>query len=295
MQAAPVYRWGLGFIAMRWRHVVWLLPLAGLLIGLGLQLWTLYGPTAIGTIQARPIPGHHLVTYMSDVATVLQSDSTLSKTADSLGLSERWASNRETCVLKLRTMIRSEVVPGTSLIEVRVAGRSRRESIGIWKALLAHTNQHFADIRSAADNAKLAAMEAAIKVLELDLDQKRRKLSAALSQNNPMVGAPQLADATKRKADLGKLKTDFEAAQKTLEAAKLHHISSQMGCRLMENPIISHEEPVLSPSWTHWEALRPLLLHAVIGLSIGVILTAPVAYLLELLLPRRRTEINLEA
>ena len=279
---------------MRWRHVFWLLPLAGLLIGLGLQLWALYGPTAIGTIQARPIPGRHVVTYLADVATVLQSDDTLSKTVDSLDIPERWASNPGTCVLKLRTMIRSERVPGTSLIEVRVAGRSRRESIEIWKALLAHTNQHFSDIRSAADNAKLAVMEAAIKALELDLDQKRSKLSAALAQNNLMLGPIDSAEDQKREADLKQLKTDFEAAQKALETAKIHLISSQMGFKLMENPIISHEEPVLSPSWTHWEALRPILLHAGIGLSIGVILTAPVAYLLELLLPRRRPDVHFE-
>jgi hypothetical protein len=130
--------------------------------------------------------------------------------------------------------------------------------------------------------------------LELDLDQKRRELSIALTQSNPMVGATDSADAQQRQAELGKLKTDFEAAQKALEAAKIHFISSQMGCRFQENPIISHEEPVLSPSWIHWDALRPLLLHACIGLSIGVVLTAPVAYLLELLLPRRRPKFDLD-
>jgi len=293
MQAAPTYRWGLGFIAMRWRHVFWLLPLAGLLIGLGLQLWVLYGPTAVGIIQARPIPGYRAATFPVDVATVLQSDVILSKTTDSLDLAEPGASNRERCMLELRTMIHTQCIPGTSLIEVRVAGRSRRQSIRIWNALLYHTNKHFDDIRSAAENAKLAAMEATIKALELDLDQMRRELSVALAGNNPTFGATGSADEEKRKAELGKLKTDFEAAQKSLEAAKIHLISRQMGCRLLENPIISHEMPVISPRWTHRDVLRPLLYHAGIGLSIGVLLTVPVAYLLEFLLPRRRSEPHL--
>jgi hypothetical protein len=295
MHAVPTYRWGLGFIAMRWRHVFWLLPLAGLLIGLGLQLWTLYGPTAIGTIQARPIPGRHVSTFPLDVATLLQSDATLSKTANSLGLSERWGSNPEMCVLRLRTMIHSQCISGTSLIEVRVASRSRRESIEIWKALLVHTNQHFADIRRAGGDAKLAVMEASIKALELDLAQKRRQLSLALKQNNQTIGVTDPADEQKRQAHFGKLKADFEAAQKVLETAKIHLISSQMGCRMMENPIISHEEPAISIPWTHWDVLRPLLLYAGIGLSVGVLLAAPFAYLLELLFPRRRPKAHVEA
>jgi hypothetical protein len=287
MQAAPIHRWGLGFIAMRWRHVFWLLPLAGLLIGLGLQLWTLYGPTAVGIIQARPIPGSHVLTFPLDVATVLQSEATLSKTADSLRLRERWASNPEMCVLKLGKMIRSQRIPGTSLIEVRVAGLSRKESIEIWKALLAHTNQHFADIRRAADDAKLAAMEATIQAMELDLDQKRSELSTALRSNNLIPDAPSSPYDQENDAELKKPRADFEAAQKALEAAKIHLLSSQMGCRLMENPIIAHEEPALH-SLTQRETQRDLLLHAGIGLSIGVLLTVLVAYLLEWMCPRRQ-------
>jgi hypothetical protein len=293
MQAAPINRWGLGFIAMRWRHVFWLLPMAGLLIGLGLQLWDLYGPTAVGTIQARPIPGSHASTFPLDVVTVLQSDGTLSKTADSLDLRELWASNPEMCALKLRAIIHSQPVPGTSLTEVRVAGRSRKKSIEIWRALLAHTNQHFADIRTAADDAKLAAMEATIRAMELDLDQKRSRLSAALKSNNLISGAPSSPYDQERAAELKKFRADFEATQKALEAAKIHLLSTQMGCRMMENPIIAHEEPALH-SLTQRETQRDLLLHAGIGLSIGVLLAAPLAYLLELLLPRRRPEFSLE-
>jgi len=276
MNAAPTYRWGLGFISLRWRHMFWLLPLTGMLTGLGLQLWAMYGSTAVGIIQVCPPHGLHTGTPLVDV----ESDEILSKTVDSLGLSEQWAKSPETCVLKLRKMIRSEPVPGTSLIEVRVSGRNRREAIEIWKALLAHTNQHFLDIRSAAEDAKLAAMEATVKAMELELDQMRIKLSSALKKDKLTPGAPGV--------DLKQLKIDFDAAQRTLELVKIHLLSNQMRCVLMENPVISHEEPVISPPWTHRDFFRPLSLHAGIGLSIGVLLSPLMAYLLEFLFPRRQ-------
>ena len=278
MQAAPSYRWGLGFIAKRWRHVFWLLPLAGLLIGLGLQIWTIYGPTAIGIVQARPTPARYSPTHFSEVATEFQSDDILSKTSYSLDLPGRWQLHREACVLRLRKMIGTKCIPGTSLIEFRVTGRSRRESIEIWKAIHAHANEHFVDIRVAAEQAKLDEERAKIKVLEDDREQRRQELSSAIRRNNPL------------KVDIGKLRADFEATQKALEAAKIHLISGEMQCWLMENPILVHEEPVIPPSWLHKDVLRPLLHHAGIGFSIGMILAAPVAYLLELLFPRKQRE-----
>jgi len=150
MEAAPTYRWALGSIAMRWRHAFWLLPLAGLLIGLGLQLWEFYGPTATGTIIVAVSP----TSSPAEVPSLLRSDELLFKATDSLNLSKRWSISSGTCVVKLRDMIRSEVISGTSLVEVYVSNSSRRESIEIWSTLSQLANQHFLK-RRAAETAKL--------------------------------------------------------------------------------------------------------------------------------------------
>jgi len=290
MQAAPTYRWGLGFIAMRWRHLFWLLPLAGFLLGLALQLHALYGPTATGLIQVRQIAGSSPLTFMKDAADALQSDEVLLRALAPLGFEGQWKDKQEARVSKLRKMIRSEQIPGTSLLEVRVSASDRAESIAIWNALTLSLNEHFVDQRSAADEAKLDTLRAKIEARERDLAEQRKNLSAALERDDLVLREPGSPADQKHKAESAQLKADFEASQKALEKAKMDLISREMGCRFMENPIISHEEPGISLPWTHREVLSVLLHRAGIGLSIGVLLTAPLAYLLELLFPRRHTQ-----
>jgi hypothetical protein len=283
MQAAPTYRWGLGFIAMRWRHVFWVLPLAGLLLGSGLQFWKLYGPTATGLIQA-PYFGFSPGARPADVARLLHTDDFLSKAEGSLGLSKRWAIDPGTCVVKLRNMIRSDAVPGTSLVELRVTDASRTEAIEIWNTLARLTNQHFVEIRNASIESALAAKKATIEALQLDLDEKRVKLSAALKLSDLISDWPDSPYDQKKSAELEQIIADVETAQKALD---IHLFST--ACYSGEAPINVHEAPTFF-SLNRWETLRPLLIHAGIGLCIGVLLTAPLAYLLELLLPRRSSD-----
>lgn len=287
MQAAPINRWGLGFIAKRWLHLFWVLPVAGLLLGWGLQFWNLYGPTATGLIRVIFPVSSTAAGRPIEVAKLVQSDDLLFKMVNSMGLSGRWGLDPGACVVKLRDMVHGEEVLGTSLIEVSVAGSSRNEAIEIWNTLAQLTNQHFVDIRNASIEAARTAEEAAIEALQLDLDEKRGKLSAALKLSDLITDWPDSPYDQKKSAELEQTIADIETAQKALDIHLFRCV-----CYSGEAPINVHEAPT-SFSLNRWESLRPLLLHAGIGLSIGVLLTAPLAYLFELLLPRRKPEHNL--
>ncbi|MEK7948859.1 hypothetical protein [Luteolibacter soli] len=288
MNAAPTYRWGIGFIAMRWRHVFWLLPLLGALLGLGQQYWKLYGPTATGLVQVSSFGISPMRTSPAETARLLQSDEVLSKTETSLDLSGRWSTDPSSGVARLRRMIRCEVIAGTSLIELRVSDTTRSEAIEIWSTLASLANQDIIDARQAAADAKRAADEAALEALELDLEEKRQKLASALTQKTPATDRP-----GETPTELEHLRADFEAAKKTYYKELIRLFPSVAVCGIPVDPITIQEAPPIF-SLNRRNSIRPLAHHAGLGLSIGVILTPLLAYLLELIFPRRQPEAHAE-
>jgi hypothetical protein len=87
-----------------------------------------------------------------------------------------------------------------------------------------------------------------------------------------------------------KEQVEFEDSQKLLELLQIKFISEKMQRMITdesENLVWIHEAPGSSSPVTLWDTLRPLLLHSSIGLGSGILLAVVLAYLLELLLPRR--------
>jgi hypothetical protein len=83
------------------------------------------------------------------------------------------------------------------------------------------------------------------------------------------------------------LKDDFETSQKLLEQLQIKEISEKMQARITEDPLIIHQAPGTPVPVTLWDTLRPLVLHSSIGLGAGMVLAVVLAYLLELLFPRK--------
>ncbi len=278
MQGLPIRRWNPGFIAKRWRHLLWAVPLAGLIAGLSFHFIQLFSPSATGVIQIRPLPSSPL-----NPAAVLRSDPILSATAASLDLPRQWDMDSRACQTRLRRMIHITHIRGTALFEVRIAGRSRTESTKIWYELLNHTNEHFAAIQHAMLEAKLVPMQAQVKALEQDLEEKRRKLSDSIQTGT--LGSPA---AQAQEIEILRMKEEFEAARKAFEDATLRLISETMEYRLMETPVIIHEAPDAPPPANLWKALCSPVVRSGFGIAAGIALSPILAYLFELIFSRKR-------
>ncbi len=294
MNSLPSRRWDPGFIAMRWRHGFWGLPLLGLLAGLIVHFLPMIGNTATGIVQIRPggsvgsipwTPTSLPLFTPSGVVGTVGSDDILRPTALALDLPAKWRMEEDKCVSELRNAIRCDEIRGTALVEITVRGRNRRESKLIWHALVTTLQEHFEGLRSVHDQSTLAHLEAAVKRQKADVDSKREALSQALKTETLLYYPNGAVPQTNGK--FLTLKDDFETSQKLLEQLQIKEISEKMQARITEDPLIIHQAPGTPVPVTFWDTLRPLVLHSSIGLGAGMVLAVVLAYLLELLFPRK--------
>lgn len=283
MDPAPIRRWNPGFIALRWRHLFWGLPLLGLLVGLVVHFLPMIRGTASGIVQIRP------TFSTADVVHAIQTDDILALTGIRTDLTHRWnLKGREgsPCTEKLRRSVSAKPIPGTSLVVISVSGRSRAESELIWHALVTALQEHFEGLGNAHDRSKLEQLEAAVKWQKADVDSKREALSRALKTETLLHDSKGSGPQTNK--DFQTLKADLETSQNLLETLQIKEISERMQDKLMENPMIIHQAPGTPVPLTLWDTLRPLVLHSSIGLGAGMVLAMVLAYLLELLFPRKQ-------
>jgi hypothetical protein len=285
MDPDPIRRWNPGFIALRWRHVFWIMPLLGLLAGLILHFLPMIRNTATGVVQ---IGSAGLSFSTADVVHAVQTDDILALAGIRTDLTNRWNLKGEEgspCTEELRRSVSAKPIPGTSLVEISVSGRSRAESELIWHALVTALQEHFEDLRSVHDQSKLDQLEAAVRWQKADVDSKREALSRAIRTETLLHYSNGSGPQTNM--DFQTLKADFEASQKLLEQLQIKEISEKMQCRLTEDALTIHEAPGTPVPLTLWDTLRPLVLQSSIGLGAGMVLAVLLAYLLELLFPRK--------
>ena len=289
MDPAPIRRWNPGFIALRWRHLFWGLPLLGLLAGLAVHFLPMIRGTATGIVQIRPVPltvasGRSFL-GVSDVATMTRSDDLLGQTVLALDLPRRWRKESDVCVSELRDAINIEYIPGTALVQISVSGRSRAESAQIWDSLILYTNDHFSKIAQTEEPANIAALDALLEASKANFDAKREILEAFMRTSDLLHRSGSNNHPSDHR--FLKAKSDFEKAKADLEAAQIAQIAAKMQARITEDPLIIHEAPGTPAPLTLWDTLRPLVLHSSIGLGSGMVLAVVLAYLFELLFPRK--------
>ena len=242
--------------------------------------------TATGVVQIRP-PSLSFST--ADVVHAVQTDDILALTGIRTDLANRWnlkGKEGSPCAEKLRRSVSAKPIPGTALVVISVSGRSRAESELIWHALVTALQEHFEGLRSVHDRSKLDQLEAAVKRQKADVDSKREALSQA-NKTETLLYYPNGA-VQDPNSQFNTLKADFEASQKLLEQLQIKEISEKMQCRMMESEVmIIHEVPGTPAPLTLWDTLRPLVLHSSIGVGAGMVLAVVLAYLLELLFPRK--------
>lgn len=287
MDPAPIRRWNPGFIALRWRHLFWGLPLLGLITGLVVHFLPIIRGTATGIVQVRPCSqsssGAPIFTP-SDAPQLLRSDAVLRRTVSALDLPLQWRLEESDCMTELRDAIQCDAIRGTALLEISVKGRSRAESERIWNALVTALNQNFESILNLHDQEGLDHLKAVVERQKADTESKRQALQDSM-QTEDLLHRPNGLPVSRSRFDI--LKAEFEDSQRLLETLQIKMISDTMGCRFRENPVVIHQAPGTPVPVTLWDTLRPLVLRSSIGLGAGMVLAVVLAYLLELLFPRK--------
>lgn len=289
MDPAPIRRWNPGFIALRWRHLFCGLPLLGLLVGFVVHFMPMIRPTATGAVQIRPTA---LSFGTADVVHAVQSDEILALTGTRADLANRWnLKGREggSYTEELRRSVSAKPIPGTALVEISVSGRSRAESKLIWHALVTALQEHLESLRSANDQTRLDQLEAAVERQKAEVETKRRALPADFGyqdlkhRNTPLTSPPDFRPYHPKSME----SAEFESSLQLLEQLQIKFISEKMQCTFTEDPLIVHEVPGNPAPVTLWDTFRPLVLLSSIGVGAGMVLAVVLAFLLELLFPRK--------
>ena len=263
MNTPYLRRWNVGFVAMRWRRLFWLLPLAALLVGTAVE-WRKYlkHDQAIGIFQTQVRKGSP---GLEELREIVLSDEILGAASFDAFLLCDWGPKEE-CVARLRPMITVEPILGTSLVEITVKGRKTFRTVAICDALIDRSVKYVQELEDRMFWKLAEQKKARVEELEVAIDAKRAEIAGYSAGGERQVQAAR---------ELAKM-----------ESERLRILDSQMRCILLEEPLIIHERP-LPPKALSWRDFAEAGTPVSIAVGSSVIAAFALAYLLELLIPRR--------
>lgn len=294
MSASSIRRWNPDEVITRRKHLFWFIPLLGLISGIAFSLSPLLRwKTAVGTLQihTQSLPGETTPLFTTtDLADAIPSDEVLEKTAIALNLSESRQGETKELVASLRTKISYHQPPGTDLVELSAKGRDRADAEQIWHGLISSANEHFRARQAESYRTRLAA-------IAVEIEDKRIDLEAMLGAIHP-PGSDLKPDHYDNPLDLRGPRPGFiedlkalDQARRSLEALQIKQVSGQLMGRHTADSVVIHESPAARDSIFYSGLLGSLAFAATLGLAAGTLLALILAYLLELLFPRKASTV----
>lgn len=286
----------------------WLLTLLGLLAGLSVHFYPyLTANTATGQLMVRstPKPGHRTsIQNPTDVAAAtLRSDVVLWQTMIDLDLPEEWGLEGEVCAPVLKSRIISRPVRKGE-VKVSVKGHSRSEAIRIWNKLIEVAGDEFIRLENPHQAATLKSLETEIGVGQENVNSTHKALRMAMDtgeyrrrhqkvQNPDSIPAlpNTLPNFPGPRSDAREFQTVFAEHQQAvaaLETAQGRLAAETKHWSSIDRPFIVQAAPSISPTPTFGASLLSLLKYSSIGVGAGMVLAVVLAYLLELLFPRKQ-------
>lgn len=270
MTPPAIRRWSFAFLAGRWRHVFWIVPLIALLAGMLVEGRAyLRGQEARCVIQYRPFS----TATLGDLRELILSDAFLEEA--------RISSGSRLPPAEVREIVRCEKIKGTSLLVISAKGRSSATKVDLCNALADLAAAKTAGARDEAELHRWREEESKVESLEAEVELKRRDLSILLRRESGS-----LLDHSRpiAKPKLEAAKQNLGAAQMALESAHRALFASQMGCRFWEEPVFVHERASPAPSFS-LAMLGPPLWHLSIWIGSGFVAAILLAFLLEAMSP----------
>lgn len=279
--------WYPAFVIYRWRHVLWTLPLVGLL-GLLAVNWNrlrfdhamaVFETRAATSVLSGPEPAR-----VAQLFEIIRSPELLGRVARQSALTEAWKVNEVQAAERLRAQVFCEILPGGALFEVKVrkirGGDSKRVCEEIQAALDEKLQEALSAKAEQAAVERRAVLDKAVAELQAELEANRAEFFASA----PTIGHP--GDVADRFESLVKIQAD----RRLLEQLESRQASD---CTVIHcfagGPLAIHEAP-------HW-AMRPATYHlqqfgiaAAWTFGLSVVLAVTLAYLLEALISRKVTK-----
>ena len=264
---------------MRWRHLFWGVPLLGLLVGLVLHFLPMMEKSVNGIVELRSLTTGNPLSGASHLDTVIKSDALLRPTVTALDLPRHWQMASDDCVNRLRERIQIEPIRGTTLLGIRVKGRSRAESRQIWETLATSLNEHFNRSAGIQDQTKLERLNAELERQEADVESDRQALTMAMQYQDLLFRTESLNPAPLDKTE--RLRIDFETSARVRDQMKIRITAEEMRLKIASHSLIIHEFPTAPLAISLWNTLRSLVVHSFVGTGVGIVLAVIFAHLLE--------------
>lgn len=283
MDPAPIRRWNPGFIALRWRHLFWALPLAGLLIGMIVHLVD-YQKKNVSTSLVQLDPPPFSSFGFSELINLIRSDDILEATSQEVELPARWRTDRVQSVDALRRIVSCEQIPGTSLVAITIKGRKSPETVELCTALTRQVEKAVELFASKEDDKVSERFAKKMDRVRAREKIAREMLDKMTKESGSMKHSRSWADAE-----------FYDARQELNEAKKDLHdwsLSAMSGSRrpgfeyYNGRLVIVHELPSMASPSLRWK-FQEAALGCGVNIGSGMLLAVVLAYLLELLFPRR--------
>lgn len=271
MKRPLINRWSPGVVALRWRHLFWVLPLLGLIIGSGIS-WRSYqlGIQARGMIQRQ----ESATISEAEIRNLMLSDSVLQEAAHNSGYLKEW---RPDSAEKLRDIIRCEEIKGTSLLAITVKGRSTSTKVDLCNQLPVLMVKKTGELRDQRIKEAEAGLQSLVETQKENGRLYRRNLKISLSPpEEPFVATSEYIE-TKRK---------FEESDKALDEARTAYISLRLQGVVSGAPIAIIEKASAPVAFSMMELVEPMA-RTSYWAGASILLAVLLAYFLEWRYPRR--------
>lgn len=277
-------------MAYRWRHIMWLLPLAGLITAAAIE-WRKYQrslqPSGEIEIASRPslasIPrfaGRFPALTFTEVQGIALSDEVLAAACEHAGLTGK-GTPLEKCIADLRSKVEITLLPGTSTVLVSVRGKPSWQTRVMAEGVIRKTVWYTEKTERAERNELLEKPRQDLTRLDDSFTDRLTELARldnteGVDQELIRKGRNELL--RERHADgsgYSRLSTQL------LSAERFH--SQDKG------PLLVKRWPSTSlPRPSTWQRVQEVLPTILTGTGSGILATVALAYLLEALRPTKQ-------
>jgi uncharacterized protein involved in exopolysaccharide biosynthesis len=174
----------------------------------------------------------------------IKSRKSLSKVIDSLDLTNRWETDRETALQILKGFVMTESITGTDLIQIRVRHTNKEDARDIAAAVARSYKEYRDEACSESMEKGILEIKRAVREQEDRVEELRKKLTEISRSSSNTYGGTKPTDMQ----DYVSVKRDFETELALLEAMKVKLITDEISQDISGDTIVIHDDPVIADS-----------------------------------------------
>lgn len=271
-------------IIRSWQQVFRVLPTLGLAVGLAIPfLPSPWRGKVTGTVKLRAVWSEYVPVSPDHLAELFRSDHILEQTVQTLDLPARWRMSALDCTDRLRQSMESNPVRESGSVQISVKATSRKEAVTIWNHLVVATAGRIESLADAIRREQLFDPEGEFQPMPPAHARPPTPTSATyrdlLHRKQPL----HVPDIRSYRPGV-----ESEVSPPIVERPPTESLPEQPTAIRWPSPIIIIEAPDHPQQHLSFMGtVRSMLFCGSLGLAAGTLLALILAYLLELLFPRK--------